>query len=106
MTSRLSDLWFGRLPLAEAFWNYAIFWGVLINLAATIGALALLVTAGDDGAGKLAWLASLLHVLPLPYSVLVTVGIWRSSGHPEVTPGVRLAARLAIVAWFAATTIL
>lgn len=102
--SRLSDLWAGRMRLSEAFWTYAIFWGFLINLAATLASLALLVALGGDAASK-EWapLAALaLHLLPLPYNLAVLVGVWRSAGQPEVKATAALLARLAVVAWAAA----
>ena len=102
--SRLSDLWAGRLRLSEAFWTYAIFWGFLINLAATLTSLTLLVAVGGDAASK-EWapLAALaLHLLPVPYNLLVLVGVWRSAGRPEVKANAALLARLAVVVWTAA----
>ena len=102
--SRLADLWTGRLPLSEAFWTYAIFWGLLINLAATLCSLTLLVAVGGDAASK-EWapLAALaLHLLPVPYNLMVLVGVWRSAGRPEVKPAAALLARSAVVVWCAA----
>ena len=102
--SRCADLWSGRLPLSEAFWTYAIFWGLLINLAATLGSLTLLVAVGGDAASK-GWapLAALaLHLLPVPYNLVVLVGVWRSAGRPEVTATAALLARTAVIVWGAA----
>jgi hypothetical protein len=101
--SRLSDLWSGRLPLSAAFWNYAIFWGFLINLAATFASLAVLVAAGGTqtpGTGT-ALLALALHLLPIPYNLVVLVGVWRSAGRPENSANAALTARLAVSLWFA-----
>jgi hypothetical protein len=96
----LADLWAGRLPLSDAFWTYAIFWGFLINLATVIASLAVLVTGG--GAPPAPWAAPTalaLHLLPIPYNIVALVGVWRSSARPEVTPTPRLLARCAVVVW-------
>ncbi len=102
--SRWVDLWAGRLPLSEAFWVYAIFWGLLINLAATLCSLTLLVAVGGDAATKdWAPLAALaLHLLPGPYNLLFLVGVWRSAARPEVTASAALLARAAVIVWCAA----
>jgi hypothetical protein len=104
--ARLADLWAGRLPLSAAFWNYAIFWGFLINLTATLSSLALLVAAGGNSPDTLTALtAAGLHFAPVPYNLLVLVGVWRSAGRPEVKPGSALIARLAVLGWTAALLI-
>jgi hypothetical protein len=93
MLRRITDLWRGSLPLADAFWTYAIFWGFLINMAATLTTLGLVVA---DVPG---WLAALVHFTPLPWNLLVLVAVWRSAGRPEVSEPLRLVARGVIVAW-------
>jgi hypothetical protein len=70
--SILRRLWGGLLPLGTAFWWFAIVWGTALNLAAV---LAVAVAA-----------------LPIPYNLLVLVGVWRSAGAYE---GPRLLADLA-----------
>jgi len=103
MTSRLGDLWCGRFPLGTAFWNYMIFWGFLLNVAATVAAMAVLVAAGGDAEQRwAAWLSLTFHLLPLPYNTVCLVGVWRSAAAPEVGPTPRLLARLAAVLWSAA----
>ncbi|MCU0894722.1 MAG: hypothetical protein MUD06_10445 [Rhodospirillales bacterium] len=93
MLRRITDLWRGRLPLADAFWTYAIFWGFLINMATTLTSLGLVVA---DVPG---WVAVLVHFAPLPWNLLVLFGVWRSAGRPEVSERLRLVARGVIVAW-------
>jgi hypothetical protein len=77
-------LWSGRLPVAEAFWNYAVFWGVLINVAAFLVTLALLAMLKQYDhatlAGTLLTAAALVvHVAPIPYNLVALVGVWRSA---------------------------
>ncbi|MCU0893820.1 MAG: hypothetical protein MUD06_05755 [Rhodospirillales bacterium] len=93
MLRRIIDLWRGRLPLADAFWTYAIFWGFLINMATTLTSLGLVVA---DAPG---WVAALVHLAPLPWNLLVLVAVWRSAGRPEVSERLRLVARAVIVVW-------
>lgn len=106
MTRRLHDLWHGRLSLADAFWNYMIFWGFLLNVGATLAALAVLVAAGGDaGVSGAAWLAAALHLVPVPWGLLCLVGVWRSAGRTDVGPTRRLLARVVAVIWTAGTLI-
>jgi len=71
---KLRSLWFGELPLGEAFWTWAICVGLVVNL--TTSALFLAMIAAD-----LPWLALLFgYALSVPYNVLAVVGVWRSAG--------------------------
>ncbi|MGZ8997069.1 MAG: hypothetical protein ACXW3P_11380 [Rhodospirillales bacterium] len=99
MYRRITDLWRGHVPLADAFWTYAIFWGFLINMATTLASLALVVA---DVPG---WIAGVVHFAPLPWNLLALVAVWRSAGRPEVPQGMRVVARSVIVAWSAFLTI-
>lgn len=106
MLCKLRDLWAGRLPLTVAFWNYTIFWGFLLNAGATLAALVVLVAAGGSGEdSRAAWLAAVMHVLPIPWGVLCLVGVWRSAGSPAVGPKGRVLARVAASIWTAVTLI-
>lgn len=66
-------LWRGELPLAEAFWLWAVLGAILVNLGTTALFLAL-VSAGQTLA---AWLAG--YALSVPYNILALVGVWRSA---------------------------
>lgn len=75
--AKLRALWAGDLPLGEAFWNYAIGVGVLVNLV-TSGLFLTLITLDRP-------LAALLvgYGLSVPYNILALVGVWRSAArHP------------------------
>ena len=69
----LNDVWNGELGLEKVFWEWAVFGGIVINVASSIGFLILvlndyLIAAVIVGYG-----------LSLPYNLLVTVGVWRSA---------------------------
>lgn len=89
----LSALWAGEVPLAAAFWRYGVVYGAVANGAATLAALALV--AG----GAPAWTAVAVHFSPVPYIVLIAVGVWRAAGRWRGRPRWREWARVAIVLW-------
>jgi len=69
----IKRLWSGALSLEKAFWEWAVFGGVLVNVVSSIGFLVLvlndyLISAVIVGYG-----------LSLPYNFLATVGVWRSA---------------------------
>jgi hypothetical protein len=108
LPARLRDLWAGRLPLVDAFWTCQVFWGGLINIGATLAGLALLAggpSAGlDEGLTAIA--AAGLHLAPMPYNVIVLVGVWRSAGRPAIPALASLVARAASLGLFALFAVL
>ena len=98
--SGLRRLWRGDLPLAEAFWTWAICIGVTVNLAALVLAL-ILVTENLTVAALVVG-----HGLTLPYNVVATVGVWRSAGHHPGNRDWPNAARAIAVVLMVALTIL
>jgi hypothetical protein len=91
---RLEDLWLGRLPLDVAFWTYAIIYGLVLNVVATAAALALIVLDAPIA------IAVVVHLTPLPYSVLATCGVWRSADHYPDRQTIASAAKAAVIVWF------
>jgi len=93
LRQRLGALWRGEMPLAIAFWHYAIYCGLLVNLATSTVAIVLFL----NDAPVALFLA--VHLLSVPYSILTTVGVWRSAQRHG--PG-RFAhfARIGVIAWF------
>ena len=77
----LRRLWRGDLALGDAFWNWAVFGGIVVNLLSLFAFLVLLTT-GHTVAAMIAG-----HVVPAPYNLLIAVGVWRSAGrfrgHPR-----------------------
>jgi hypothetical protein len=74
---RLCALWAGDLPLAEAFWVYAVSIGLTVNVTTSLLFLALI--AADRP------LAALFvgYVCSVPYNVVAVVGVWRSAARHE-----------------------
>src|SRR5690349_2106464 len=66
-------LWVGDIPLSTAFWTYAVIYGIVLNLVCTLLGLILYLLTDN------AFLAFLMHLLPLPYMAFATVGVWRSA---------------------------
>jgi hypothetical protein len=92
-------LWNGQLPLARAFWLYAVIYGSLANLLGTLLSLAT-ISAGIPGV-----FAAILHILPLPYNILVSVGSWRSADRYKGPPFWAALARAFVVLWAIAATL-
>ena len=105
LVSRLKALGSGQMPLREAFWDWAVFWGLLINLAGSALSLVVIVLSRHTGAAEAIKplapaLVLALHLLPLPYNLLFVVGVWRSAGHAGIPSVIAGAARLAVIALF------
>ena len=84
----LRRLWRGELPLADAFWNWAVIGGLAVNFASTFGLLVLLTFDRP--------VAALLvgHAVSLPYNIVAGVGVWRSAARYEGPPRLAGLARL------------
>jgi hypothetical protein len=71
---RLAALWRGEVGLAEAVWQYAVFWGLVVNILTS--ALFWVLALNQAHAALLIP----AYLLPLPYNLLVVVAVWRSAG--------------------------
>jgi hypothetical protein len=71
----LSRLWRGELPLKDAFWNWAVGGGLVVN---ALSSAAFLFLIADDRL-LAAYIAGFAP--SLPYNVIVTIGVWRAAGH-------------------------
>jgi hypothetical protein len=91
--SSLMRLWNGEIALGRAFWEYAVVYGALANLIATITAFAIVVANGPVG------LALAVFLLPVPYNIAAAVGVWRSTARYHGPPQRAQLARIAVVAW-------
>jgi hypothetical protein len=99
MKDRLVQLWRGNIELPRAFWDYAIIYGSLANLFATIVALAML-------ASNLSGLIALaVFLLPVPYNIVAAVGVWRSAELYRGPPVWANLARIAVIVWAAIATL-
>lgn len=66
-------LWAGDVPLGEAFWSYAVGYGLLLNVITSFTFTLMLI----KGAAWY-WLIP-TFCIPLPYNTLVIVAVWRSA---------------------------
>ena len=73
MLELIKDLWNGRVPLKQAFWQYAVAYGLLVNLATSFLFLAVLVN------GAAVVFLILAFVLPVPFNLFVVIAVWRSA---------------------------
>ena len=70
----LNRLWHGELELRDAFWNWAVFGGLIVNVVTT--ALFLFLIMADRPISALI----VGYAFPVPYNAIVVVGVWRSAG--------------------------
>ncbi len=99
MTKLVKHLWAGEVPLRQAFWQYAVVYGLLLNLITTLAFLVLIARDANTA------LIVLAFASPVPYNVFMVVAIWRSAGrYPGPKTWADLA-RLGIVIWMVVLTI-
>ena len=89
----------GRLPLEQAFWHYAVGYGLLINLVTSLRFLALIARDANTA------LVALAFALPLPYNVIVTVAVWRSASYYPGPKKWADMARMGTLIWMIALTL-
>jgi hypothetical protein len=70
-------LWRGEIPLPSAFWNWAVFGGIIVNGASSAAFLLLILVDRPISA----FIAG--YVPSIPYNILVTVGVWRAAERYE-----------------------
>ena len=88
----------GTVPLGTVFWRDMMLIGTVLAVVST--AVALAVFAGDAPTA----LGVFVFLSPLPYNVLVTMGVWKAA--EQATPVWRDLARIAALLWLIAATIL
>jgi len=98
MTALVGRLWAGEIPLAEAFWHYAVGYGLLLNIATS--ALFLILLGNDAGPAFLV----LTFLLPVPYNALVVVAVWQSANRYRGPQRWAEIARFGAVLWMLALT--
>ena len=90
MADWVSRLWQGEVRLASAFWEYAMVFGTFAHVITTGLAYGAFV------AGVPVWLAVVLFLVAAPYTLLVTVGVWRSADRYKGPAHWAHAARIAV----------
>lgn len=91
MKRAIVRLWRGEVPLAEAFWSYAIVGGLALNAATTFAMFLLLKF---DNVAAIA-----VFLLAVPYNLFMLGAVWRSAERYTGPPARAQAARVAIVVW-------
>ncbi len=92
-------LWASELPLRQAFWQYAVGYGLLINLVTSLAFLALLTNDANIV------LVALAFALPIPYNFVMAVAVWRSADRYSGPKAWADLARIGIVIWMVSLTI-
>ena len=95
--SALRRLWQGKLPLPQAFWNWAVAGGLAVNGLTSVLFLALIMADQVVAAFVVG------YALSVPYNIVATVGVWRSAGRYD---GERRWADLARIVTVAGMTLL
>lgn len=89
----MKALWKGQVPLARAFWEYAIIYGTLANLVATMAALALVIVNVPTAVPVCVFL------IPAPYIIVAATGVWRSAETYDGPLHWAILARITAVFW-------
>lgn len=95
----LRKLWAGRMPLPRAFWEFAVFYGFVLNLVTTVATFGLLALDVTEA------VAMAVFFLPLPYNLFVLVAVWRSAARYQGPAHWANAARVAVTLWVVAATL-
>ncbi len=99
MTKFVKHLWAGHLPLGQAFWQYAVGYGLLLNLITTLAFLALMAREANTA------LIVLSFASPVPYNVLMVVAVWRSADRYSGPKTWAHLARVGTVIWMVVLTV-
>ncbi|MGE0651779.1 MAG: hypothetical protein AB7P12_08525 [Alphaproteobacteria bacterium] len=90
-TNRVLRLWRGEVPLFNAFWDWALIGGLIVNVSTTIACL-ILVMQDFPVAAVIAG-----YAISVPYNIFITVAVWRSAARYKGDPRWATAARVATV---------
>jgi hypothetical protein len=90
----LRRLWYGEVPLAQAFWSWAVIGALIVNGATTL-AFLLLIMAERPFAALIAG-----YAISVPYNIVVAVGVWRAAARYTGDPQWATLARIASLAGF------
>jgi hypothetical protein len=86
--SNMRSLWRGELSLSDAFWNWAAFGGLVVNVVSS--ALFLLLVMSD----YLILALIVGYAFSIPYNFMVSVGVWRSADRYSGDPRWAVLARI------------
>jgi hypothetical protein len=74
---KLKALWRGDMRLGEAFWTWAVLGGLFVNVSTSI-AFLILITNDQPIPALLVG-----YGIPVPYTVVALVGVWRSAARHD-----------------------
>lgn len=95
---QIGRLWAGDVPLSEAFWQYCVLYGLLVNLVTSLLFLALVINEAN------AIVLVLAYAIPMPYNFVIAVAVWRSANsYPGPKEHANLA-RFVTVIWMVVLT--
>jgi len=94
------DLWSGRVPLARAFWEYAVAYGTVLNLLTTLAAFIAFTKDLPDA------VSIALFFSPAPYNLLMIVAVWKSAARYAGRAIWATLARVCIIVWAALVTMI
>ncbi len=92
----VKQLWTGAFPLGQAFWQYAVAYGLSLNLVTTLAFFALLLNDANMV------LVVLGFVSPVPYNIFMVVAVWRSADRYRGPKRWAELARVGTVIWMLA----
>ncbi|TRC85167.1 hypothetical protein FJV80_17115 [Mesorhizobium sp. WSM4310] len=72
MTDFFRTRWRGEAPLDRLFWRDMLLVGTILSIASSALALILL------GLKLPLWLVLVVHFLPVPYNIFLTIAVWRT----------------------------
>ncbi len=87
----LGRLWRGEMPLADAFWTWAVAVGFIINGSTSIACYALLIADRPIAALIIGYLLS------VPFNIVATVGVLRSTRREDADPALARFVRVIII---------
>ncbi len=99
MKNFIARLWNGEESLSRVFWEYAMIYGTLASVIAS--GLTFAALAADWPV----WTVMVAYFLNSPYTVFVTVAVWRSAERYRGPAHWAHAARIAIVVWAVVTIV-
>ena len=95
-----ADLWNGRIAMSRVFWEYAIAYGTVLHLVATLAAFAAFAKDWP------ALIGFMIFFLPAPYTLLMIVAVWRSAARYSGWAIWATLARALIIVWAVAATLI
>lgn len=87
----LGRLWRGELPLTDAFWTWAVSIGFVVNAGTSVACYILLMADRPVEALIVGYLLS------IPFNIVVTVGVLRSSRREDADPALARVVRVTII---------